>query len=287
MSQREDIKKTYKLYIGGKFPRTESGRYIKWVDANNKGAVNICRGSRKDFRNAMVTARDAFSGWCSRTAYNRSQILYRIGEILEGRRSQFMDELILQGSSKKEAGNEINQSIDRLIYYAGWADKYQQIFSRVNPVASSYFNFSYPEPTGVVSALAPNNSSLIGLVSIIAPIIAGGNTVVVLASEEKPLCSITFAEVLHTSDVPGGVVNILTGYRSELLDHFSSHMDVNAIIYCGDEPTEIKQVQENAALNVKRPIVYNDENWLSKNVQDPYRILNTLETKTTWHPVGI
>ena len=286
MSQREDIKKTYKLYIGGKFPRTESGRYIKWVDANNKGAVNICRGSRKDFRNAMVTARDAFSGWCSRTAYNRSQILYRIGEILEGRRSQFMDELILQGSSKKEAGNEINQSIDRLIYYAGWADKYQQIFSRVNPVASSYFNFSYPEPTGVVSALAPNNSSLIGLVSIIAPIIAGGNTVVVLASEEKPLCSITFAEVLHTSDVPGGVVNILTGYRSELLDHFSSHMDVNAIIYCGDEPTEIKQVQENAALNVKRPIVYTDENWLSKNVQDPYRILNTLETKTTWHPVG-
>tara|TARA_B100000586_G_scaffold269159_2_gene247291 strand:+ start:645 stop:1508 length:864 start_codon:yes stop_codon:yes gene_type:complete len=287
MSQREDIKKTYKLYIGGKFPRTESGRYIKWVDANNKGAVNICRGSRKDFRNAMVTARDAFSGWCSRTAYNRSQILYRIGEILEGRRSQFMDELILQGSSKKEAGNEINQSIDRLIYYAGWADKYQQIFSRVNPVASSYFNFSYPEPTGVVSALAPNNSSLIGLVSIVAPIIAGGNTVVVLASEEKPLCSITFAEVLHTSDVPGGVVNILTGYRSELLDHFSSHMDVNAIVYCGNESEEIKLVQENAALNVKRPIVYTDENWLSKNVQDPYRILNTLETKTTWHPVGI
>ncbi len=286
MSQREDIKKTYKLYIGGKFPRTESGRYIKWVDANNKGAVNICRGSRKDFRNAMVTARDAFSGWCSRTAYNRSQILYRIGEILEGRRSQFMDELILQGSSKKEGENEINQSIDRLIYYAGWADKYQQIFSRVNPVASSYFNFSYPEPTGVVSALAPNNSSLIGLVSIVAPIIAGGNTVVVLASEEKPLCSITFAEVLHTSDVPGGVVNILTGYRSELLDHFSSHMDVNAIVYCGNESEEIKLVQENAALNVKRPIVYTDENWLSKKVQDPYRILNTLETKTTWHPVG-
>ncbi|MBT6390221.1 MAG: aldehyde dehydrogenase family protein, partial [Candidatus Marinimicrobia bacterium] len=183
--------------------------------------------------------------------------------------------------------NEINQSIDRLIYYAGWADKYQQIFSRVNPVASSYFNFSYPEPTGVVSALAPNNSSLIGLVSIVAPIIAGGNTVVVLASEEKPLCSITFAEVLHTSDVPGGVVNILTGYRSELLDHFSSHMDVNAIVYCGNESEEIKLVQENAALNVKRPIVYTDENWLSKNVQDPYRILNTLETKTTWHPVGI
>jgi acyl-CoA reductase-like NAD-dependent aldehyde dehydrogenase len=207
--------------------------------------------------------------------------------MLEGRRSQFMDELILQGSSKKVAEKEINQSIDRLIYYAGWADKYQQIFSRVNPVALPYFNFSYPEPTGVVSAITPNESSLIGLVSIVAPIIAGGNTVVLLASEENPLCSITFAEVLHTSDVPSGVVNILTGHRSELIDQFSSHMDVNAIVYCGNEPEEIKLVQENAALNVKRPIVYSNENWLNKNTQDPYRILNTLETKTTWHPVGV
>jgi len=230
MSKRESIKKTYKLYIGGKFPRTESGRYFKWTDPKNSEVVNVCRGSRKDFRNAVVSAREAFPGWCSATAYNRSQILYRIGEILEGRRSQFMDELMLQGASKKEAENEINESIDRLIYYAGWADKYQQVFSRVNPVASSYFNFSYPEPTGVVSAIAPEESSLIGLVSTVAPIIAGGNTVVALASEAKPLCSITFAEVLHTSDVPGGVVNILTGYRSELLEHFSSHMYVNAIV---------------------------------------------------------
>ncbi|MCH7613617.1 MAG: aldehyde dehydrogenase family protein [Candidatus Marinimicrobia bacterium] len=287
MNKREDVKKTYKLYIGGKFPRTESGRYFKWTDPKNSTVVNMCRGSRKDFRNAVVSARSAFSGWRSKTAYNRSQILYRIGEMLEGRRGQFMDELILQGASKKEAENEINQSIDRLIYYAGWADKYQQVFSRVNPVASSYFNFSYPEPTGVVSAIAPDEPSLIGLVSIVAPIIAGGNTVVVLASEAKPLCSITFAEVLHTSDVPGGVVNILTGYRSELLEHFSSHMDVNAIVYCGNVKEEIKFVQENAALNVKRPIVYTDENWLDKKVQDPYRILNTLEIKTTWHPVGI
>jgi len=178
MKKREDIKKTYKLYIGGKFPRTESGRYIKWTDPKKATTVNICRGSRKDFRNAVVAAREAFCGWSSRTAYNRSQILYRIGEMLEGRRSQFMDELILQGSSKKAAEKEINLSIDRLIYYAGWADKYQQIFSRVNPVALPYFNFSYPEPTGVVSAIAPNESSLIGLVSIVAPIIAGGNTVV-------------------------------------------------------------------------------------------------------------
>jgi len=287
MSRREDIKKTYKLYIGGKFPRSESGRYIKWADPKQSTQVNICRGSRKDFRNSMVAARSAFEGWSSSTAYNRSQILYRIGEMLEGRRSQFMDELILQGSSKKVAEKEINQSIDRLIYYAGWADKYQQIFSRVNPVALPYFNFSYPEPTGVVSAITPNESSLIGLVSIVAPIIAGGNTVVLLASEENPLCSITFAEVLHTSDVPSGVVNILTGHRSELIDQFSSHMDVNAIVYCGNEPEEIKLVQENAALNVKRPIVYSNENWLNKNTQDPYRILNTLETKTTWHPVGV
>ena len=287
MKKREDIKKTYKLYIGGKFPRTESGRYIKWTDPKKATTVNICRGSRKDFRNAVVAAREAFCGWSSRTAYNRSQILYRTGEMLEGRRSQFMDELILQGSSKKAAEKEINLSIDRLIYYAGWADKYQQIFSRVNPVALPYFNFSYPEPTGVVSAIAPNESSLIGLVSIVAPIIAGGNTVVVLASEENPLCSITFAEVLHTSDVSGGVVNIMTGHRSELIEQFSSHMDVNAIVYCGNESEEIKLVQENAALNVKRPIVYSNENWHNKNTQDPYRILNTLETKTTWHPVSI
>ncbi len=287
MNKREDIKKTYKLYIGGKFPRTESGRYIKWTDPKNTSTINICRGSRKDFRNSVVAARSAFSSWSSRTAYNRSQILYRIGEMLEGKRSQFMDELMLQGASKKTAEIEINRAIDRLIYYAGWADKYQQIFSRVNPVALPYFNFSYTEPTGVVSAITPHDSSLIGLVSIIAPIIAGGNTVVLLASEEKPLCSITFAEVLHTSDVPGGVVNILTGKRSELLEHFSSHMDVNAIVYCGTDKDEITLVQQNAALNVKHPVVYTDQDWMDNTVQDPYRILNTLETKTTWHPVGV
>ena len=287
MGKREDIKKTYKLYIGGKFPRTESGRYIKWTDSKNSTYVNVCRGSRKDFRNSVVAARNAFPDWSSRTAYNRGQILYRIGEMLEGKRNQFMDELMLQGASKNAAENEINRAIDRLIYYAGWADKYQQIFSRVNPVALPYFNFSYPEPTGVVSAVAPNESSLIGLISIIAPIIAGGNTVVVLASDSKPLCSITFAEVLHTSDVPGGVVNILTGHRSELLEHFSSHMDVNAIVYCGTDNDEITLVQQNAALNVKRPVVYTDQDWMDNTVQDPYRILNTLETKIIWHPVGV
>lgn len=287
MSQRVDIQKTYKLFIDGKFPRTESGRYIKWTDKKESVIVNICRGSRKDFRNAMVSARNATSGWSSKTAYNRAQILYRIGEMLEGRRDQFMAELTLQGFSKKQAEIEINQSIDRLIYYAGWADKYQQIFSRVNPVSLPYFNFTVPEATGVVAAIAPNESSLLGLVSIIAPAIAGGNSIVILASELFPLCAISFAEVLQTSDVPAGVINILTGYRHELVKHFSSHMDVNAIIYCGENKEEILQVETQAAFNVKHAIIYTNENWKKESAQGPYNIMKTQETKTTWHPIGI
>ena len=287
MSKRIDIQKTYKLFIGGKFPRTESGRYIKWTDVKETTIVNICRGSRKDFRNAMVSARGAVSGWSSRTAYNRAQILYRIGEMLEGRKDQFMEELTLQGLSKKQAENEISQSIDRLIYYAGWADKFQQVFSRVNPVSLPYFNFTVPEATGVVAAIAPDDSSLLGLVSIIAPVIAGGNTIVILASESFPLCSITFAEVLHSSDVPDGVVNILTGYRNELIEHFSSHMDVNAIIYCGDNSDDKKLVETNAALNVKHVIHFPNQDWAKNLHQSPYHILKCQETKTTWHPIGV
>ena len=287
MSNRINIQKTYKLYIDGKFPRTESGRYIKWMNKDKSTIINICRGSRKDFRNAIVSARKAFSGWSARTAYNRAQILYRIGEMLEGRREQFMAELILQGSSKKDAENEINQSIDCLIYYAGWADKYQQIFSRVNPVSQAYFNFTLSEPTGVVSAIAPNDSSLLGLVSIISPVIAGGNTIVILASEKLPICSITFGEVLHTSDVPGGVVNILTGEKTELIEHFSTHMDVNAIIYCGENKDEQKLIETNASLNLKRVVHYKNKKWALENSHSPYHILNTQETKTTWHPIGI
>ena len=287
MSKRIDIQKTYKLFIGGKFPRTESGRYIKWTDVKETTIVNICRGSRKDFRNAMVSARGAVSGWSSRTAYNRAQILYRIGEMLEGRKDQFMVELTLQGLSKKQAENEISQSIDRLIYYAGWADKFQQIFSRVNPVSLPYFNFTVPEATGVVAAIAPDDSSLLGLVSIIAPVIAGGNSIVILASESFPLCSITFAEVLHSSDVPDGVVNILTGYRNELIEHFSSHMDVNAIIYCGDNSDDKKLVETNAALNVKHVIHFPNQDWAKNLHQSPYHILKCQETKTTWHPIGV
>ena len=287
MGKRINVQKTYKLYIDGKFPRTESGRYIKWQDPKETTLVNVCRGSRKDFRNAVVAARKAASGWSCRTAYNRGQILYRIGEILEGRREQFMTELTLQGSTKKQAEKEIDQAIERLIYYAGWADKYVQVFSRVNPVAMPYFNFSFLESVGVVAAIAPDDISLLGSVSVLAPIIVGGNTAIMLASESRPLCAITFAEVIHTSDVPAGVVNILTGQRSELLDHFSSHMDVNAVVYCGNDPEEIELVQSNSALNVKRPVIYRGQNWSDKKMQGPYLILETQETKTTWHPVGV
>ena len=287
MSKRIDIKKTYKLYIDGKFPRTESGRYIKWTSPKDKTVKNICRGSRKDFRNAIVAARKAFSGWSERTAYNRSQIIYRIGEMFEGTRDQFIAELILQGSIKKQAEKEINQSIDRLIYYAGWADKYQQVFSRVNPVSLPYFNFTLPESTGVVAVIAPEESSILGLVSIVAPVMAGGNTIVILASESFPLCSISFAEVLHTSDVPSGVVNILTGHREELLDDFSSHMDVNAIIYCGINTDDQKLVETNAALNVKHVIQFPLQDWSNDKHQSPYHILKCQETKTTWHPIGL
>jgi acyl-CoA reductase-like NAD-dependent aldehyde dehydrogenase len=281
---RLEVLKTYKIYIGRQFPRTESGRYYPLYDRNNKLLANICLSSRKDFRNAVVAARSAFGGWSTRAAFNRSQILYRIAEMLESRKYQFISELKQQGSSVKEAEEEVNKSIDRLVYYAGWCDKYIQLFSTVNPVTSSYFNFSVPEPTGVVSIIAPEDSALLGLVSVIAPCIAGGNTCVVLASESKPLCSVTFAEVLNSSDVPGGVVNILTGKSKELHSHFSSHMDVNAIVYCRENKEEIKKIQQNASLNVKRAYIYNKK-WNSNEVENPYMILDLQEIKTTWHPI--
>lgn len=285
-SSRLPVQKTYKLYIGGAFPRTESGRFYKVKNGRATCIANMCRASRKDFRNAVVAARKAFPGWAKRSAYNRAQILYRVAEILETRRDQFITELKAQGLPIAEARTEVDQSIDRLVYYAGWADKYQQLFSTVNPVSSSHFNFSILEPTGVVGIVAPSDQSLLGLVSTIAPVVAGGNSCVVLAPEARPLCSITFAEVLATSDCPGGVVNILTGFRNELLEQFATHMDVNAVVYCGTCKAELKTIQEGAALNVKR-VVHRPDDWsLAKN-QGPYHILDTLETKTTWHPIGV
>ncbi|CAN5898364.1 aldehyde dehydrogenase family protein [soil metagenome] len=282
--QRIEILKTYKLYIGGQFPRTESGRYYPLLDKKKNVIADICLGSRKDFRNAVVAARGAFNSWNGRSAFNRSQILYRIAEMLETRKSQFIEEMLWQGSTKANAEKEVLAAVDRLVYYAGWCDKFQQIFSSVNPVASSHFNFSVPEPTGVVAIVAPQDSSLIGLVSIIAPVIAGGNVCVALASEKLPLCSITFAEVLATSDLPAGVVNILTGKTSELISHMSSHMDVNAVVYAGKNQAEIKLIKENATLNVKRVFVYKQD-WNKEQAQSPYFIFDTQEIKTTWHPI--
>ncbi len=284
-NERIAVAKTYKIYIGGKFPRTESGRYFTLEDRKGNVIANMCRGSRKDFRNAVVAARNAQAGWAKTSAYLRGQILYRIAEMLEGRREQFVAELKLQGSTKRAAEKEVDQSIDRLIYFAGWADKYQQVFSAVNPVASSHFNFSVLEPTGVVAMLTPDESSLLGMISNLIPAIAGGNTCVALASESKPLCAISFAEVLHASDVPGGVVNILTGLRSELTSQFASHMDVNAVIYCDASKAVATTVQELAADNIKHVIARDRVDWNS-DAENPYLIRDTQEVKTTWHPIG-
>lgn len=283
---RMPVAKTYKLYIDGKFPRTESGRYFTIDGGDGSVIANICRGSRKDFRNAVVAARKAFPGWSGASAYLRGQILYRIAEMLEGRAEQFVAELVLQGESKRRARKEVEASIDRLIYYAGWSDKYQQIFSAVNPVSSPHFNFSVLEPAGVVSVLAPDDSGLLGLVSNIAPVIVGGNTTVALASEQRPLCAVSLAEVLHASDVPAGVVNILTGYREELTGQFASHMDVNAVVYCDAEADDAADIQVRAAGNLKRVVDLVGTDWSKENAQNPYRIKDTQEIKTTWHPIG-
>jgi acyl-CoA reductase-like NAD-dependent aldehyde dehydrogenase len=282
--KRLDINKTYKLYIGGKFPRSESGRY--YAVNNNKGNLiaNMCLASRKDFRNAVEVARKAQSGWANAPALNKGQILYRIAEMLEGRKEQFIKELITQGESAKKTQIEVAASIDRLVYFAGWSDKYQQVFSSVNPVSSSHFNFSNLEPVGVVSIIAPEKPGLLGLVSVIAPAIVGGNAVIVLASQTKPLTAISFAEVINSSDVPGGVVNILTGKKDELINHMASHMEINSIVYCGSDENHIKIIKELASNNVKRTIFYRKDIWTTSECESPYLIEQLQEVKTTWHP---
>lgn len=282
---RLEILKTYKIYIGGQFPRTESGRYYIATNSKKEKLANVCLGSRKDFRDAVVAARNAFGGWSGRAAFNRGQILYRIAEMLEGRKAQFVDELMKQDATKVQAEKEVNLCIDRLIYYSGWCDKFQQVYSAVNPVASSHFNFSVPEPTGVVAAIAPQNTSLLGLVSVMAAIIAGGNTCIILASYLKPLCAVTFAEVLNSSDLPGGVVNIITGKVAELVPYFADHMDVNATVYCEADAASQKMIKEKAALNVKRIVLYDTIKWAEASGQSPYFIMDFQEIKTTWHPI--
>lgn len=284
-SSRLEVLKTYKLYIGGQFPRTESGRYYSPVNAQGEKIANVCLASRKDLRDAIGAARAAFGGWSSRAAYNRGQILYRIAEMLEGRKQQFLQELISQGISRSAANKEMACAVDRLIHYAGWCDKYQALFSTVNPVASSHFNFSVPEPMGVIGIIAPTENSLLGLVSIMAPCIAGGNTCVIMASETLPLSAISFAEVLNSSDLPGGVVNILSGKPAELLDWLSTHLDVNAIVSYDKDQASWKQLQEKSVVNVKRSFNWSQKDLYGKEGQSPYLIMDLQEIKTTWHPI--
>ncbi|MBD77883.1 MAG: aldehyde dehydrogenase [Crocinitomicaceae bacterium] len=285
---RLKVLKTYKLYIGGAFPRTESGRYYQPKAEDEKPMANMCLASRKDFRNSVVAARKAVAGWSGRTAYNRSQILYRIAEMLENNRAHFEEELILQGSSKEEATAEVDASIDRWVYYAGWCDKYTQIFGSVNPVASSHFNFSTLEAMGVVAGICPEDHALLGPTSILAPIIASGNTAIVVASKSRPLSSISLAEVLNNSDVPGGVINILTGDAQELLPHIGAHMDVNAVWYLGNDAAAWKQLQVDAAGNLKRiSDINSDKGLMDAGWETPYVLKAFTEVKTTWHPIEV
>ena len=281
---RLEVLKTYKIFIGGQFPRTESGRYYTPLDSKGKALANICFSSRKDVRNAVVAARKAFGPWSERAAFNRGQILYRIAEMLEGRQAQFVDELMRQGSSKVAATNEVNLSIDRIVYYAGWCDKYNQVLSSVNPVSSSHFNFSSLEPMGVVGIVAEQSTSLIGLVSLILPAICGGNSTVVLASEKLPLCAVTFGEVINSSDVPAGVINILTGSTDEMAPILASHMDVNALITSNLETKLSNKLALLSVDNLKRKFDY-EENWVEKEKQALHYISDLQEIKTTWHPI--
>lgn len=282
---RLEIWKTYKIYIGGQFPRTESGRSYAVKNAAGKTIANVCQSSRKDVRDAVSAARSAWGGWSNRSGFNRGQILYRIAEMLEGRKKQIKDELIAQDYTASVAIREINLSIDRLIYYAGWCDKYQSLFSSVNPVASAHYNFSVPEPMGVIGLLAPANAPLLGLVSLMAPCIAGGNTCLILANQEQPLAAVSFAEVLNSSDVPGGVVNILTGYQEELTDWISSHLDVNAIVCYDQGELEWQKMQEKGASHVKRMFRWPANQLFAQSGQSPYSIMDLQEIKTTWHPI--
>jgi len=285
---RLNIRKTYKLYINGEFPRTESGRFYAVKGKGGELLANACRGSRKDLRNAVVAARKAFAGWSGKTAYNRGQILYRMAEVCEARAAELADELRQQGSSAADAKKEIERVIDRFVYYAGWSDKYPQLFGSVNPVAGPYYNFTVPEPTGVVGVVAPEEPALLGLITRVAPAIVGGNTVVAITSESKPLAAITLGEVLETSDVPAGVVNIISGIKSELVPWLAAHMDVNAIDATGVAAGDARNaVQKTAAENVKR-IVQFDGAWDdNRTAQSPYAIFDFQEMKTVWHPMGM
>jgi acyl-CoA reductase-like NAD-dependent aldehyde dehydrogenase len=289
---RLEVRKTYKLYIGGKFPRTESGRSYLVSDAKGKPLANASRASRKDVRDAVVAARKAFPAWSGATAYNRGQVLYRVAEMLEGRRDQFVEEVVrAEGATQRQAMEAHAKAVDRWVWYAGWADKLAQVLGSANPVAGPYFNFSVPEPTGVVGLVAPADSSLVGLVSRLAPIIVSGNTAVVLTSQTRPLPAVTLGEVLATSDLPGGVVNLLSGFTTELIGPLAAHLDVNALDLAGLDLALYRDAELAAATNVKRvvaPLRLSQRAWLDDaRAQDPYWIAAFLEIKTVWHPIGV
>ncbi len=281
---RLDVRKTYKLFIGGAFPRSESGRSYPVRARNGALLAHAAMASRKDARDAVVAARAAQPAWAGATAYNRGQVLYRVAEMLEGRAAQFAREIVLsEGLKKSEAERIVAASVDRWVWYAGWPDKVAQVAGAANPVAGPFFNFSVPEPAGVVAVLAPAGSSLLGLVSVVAPVIATGNAAVVVASEDRPLPAVTLAEVLATSDLPGGVVNVLTGRQAELAPVLAAHMDVNAIDLTGAAPSGRPELERLAAGNVKR-VFAAEEDWAAR--PSPRRMLAFLETKTVWHPMG-
>ncbi|WP_329118081.1 aldehyde dehydrogenase family protein [Streptomyces sp. NBC_01465] len=285
MSDRLSVFKTYKLYVGGKFPRSESGRVYEVQDKKSNWLANAPLSSRKDARDAVVAARKAFGGWAGATAYNRGQILYRIAEMLEGRRDQFVREVAeAEGLSKSKAAVVVDAAIDRWVWYAGWTDKIAQLAGGANPVAGPFFNLSTPEPTGVVTVIAPQESSFLGLISVIAPVIATGNTAVVVASEKSPLPALSLGEVLATSDLPGGVVNILSGKTAEITPSLASHQDVNAIDLTGADADLARDLEIAAADNLKRVLRPQPVDFTA----DPgtHRLTAFLETKTVWHPTG-
>ncbi|WP_328445211.1 aldehyde dehydrogenase family protein [Amycolatopsis sp. NBC_00438] len=288
MSDRISVAKTYKLYVGGKFPRSESGRVYPVTDAKGKFLANAAHASRKDVRDAVVAARKAFPGWSAATAYNRGQVLYRVAEVLEGRRDQFIAEVSTsEGLAAKKAESLVDAAIDRWVWYAGWTDKIATVLGAANPVAGPYFSFTVPEPTGVVGILAPQQSSLLGLVSVLAPVLATGSTAVVVSSAERPLPAITLSEVLATSDVPGGVANILTGQASELGSWLASHGDVNALDPTGAAASDRPGLAREAANTVKRVLTVPDAEPDWTVAPDLSRLRRYLEAKTVWHPLGV
>lgn len=287
---RLQVQKTYKLYIGGKFVRGENGRVLPALDTRGGMLANFCRASKKDFRDAVLAARNAFGNWSKTSAYLRGQILYRAAEMLEMRRGELQSEVArFDGTGKAGSSSEVTLAVDRLVHYAGWTDKFGQIFGSVNPVASSHFNFTTPEPTGVVVVLCPDEPPLLPFVSLVASAILSGNTAVVLPSATKPLAALTFAEIIATSDLPGGVINVLAGDRTELAPFFASHMDVNAIVDASGDEKIGRELQKGGGLNMKRYVRRElaPTEWRGRDAENPYWILDTVEMKTAWHPIGV